>query len=135
MSISVRRASRVLRWCYSFAAMNIWALKKDESIKLLLLLLSEKLGPGSFAVADNQELDDRAIRLSKADDPAVCAYLYTYGQEEGYYGVHLELAVPDDVDISNDLEIYERIHFERLADMLCVHFDLVPALADGDVVN
>ena len=58
---------------------NIWALQKHESIKLLLLLLSEKLRPGSFIVAENQELDDRAIRLAKIDDPSISAYLYTYG--------------------------------------------------------
>lgn len=114
---------------------NIWALQKDESIKLLLLLLSEKLGPDSFIIAENQTLDGRAIRLSKAGDPSVSAYLYTYGQEEGRYGVHLELPIHDEADISNTMEIYERLNLERLADMLCVHFDVIPETAGNSVLH
>jgi hypothetical protein len=110
--------------------MNIWALEKDESIKLVLLLLTQRLGPGSFAIAEKQELDPRAIRLAKADEPAISAYLYTYGQEEGAYAVHLELPAHDELDISNVLEIYEGLGFERLLDILCVHFDLIPAQAE-----
>lgn len=113
--------------------MNIWSLKKDESIKLLLLLLTEKLGVASFVVAESDDLDHRAIRLSKADEPSVCAYIYTYGQAEGRYGVHLELKVADDVDITNDLEIVEHVHLDRLADMLCVHFDVLPAAVNGNM--
>jgi hypothetical protein len=106
--------------------MNIWALDKDESIKLLLLLLREQLGPGSFVILENQTLHPRAVRLAKNDEPSISAYLYTYGQEAGTYGIHLELPDHEDVSASNDMEIHEGIGIERLMDMLCVHFDIVP---------
>ena len=109
--------------------LNIWALEKDESIKLMLLLLAETLGADSFALAENQELDGRAIRLAKIDDPSIRAYIYTYGQEQEHYGVHLELAVHEEVDISNDVAVYENVSLDRLAGMLCVHFDVVPSAA------
>jgi hypothetical protein len=114
---------------------NIWALQKHESIKLLLLLLTEKLGPESFIIAENQDLDERAMRLAKVDDPSITAYLYTYGQEEGRYGVHLELPERDDVEISNTLEIYERLTIERLVNTLLAHFDIAPKKIDVDSVD
>lgn len=106
--------------------MNIWALHKDESIKLLLLLLRDQLGPGSFVVLENEELHPRAIRLAKNDDPSISAYLYTYGQPSGTYGIHLELPDHADATVSSDMEIHEAVHLDRLADMLCVHFDIAP---------
>lgn len=107
--------------------MNIWALEKDESIKLLLLLLREQLGPGGFVIEDSQELHPRAIRLAKIDEPSISAYLYTYGQEAGTYGVHLELPDHAEEGGSNAMGIYEGVRLERLASMLCVHFDLIAA--------
>lgn len=106
--------------------MNIWALDKDESIKLLLLLLSQQLGNESFVIDDRQDLDPRAVRILKSDKKGISAYLYTYGQDADTYGVHLELPVHGERNRSNDIEVYEGISIERLIDMLCVHFDLVP---------
>jgi hypothetical protein len=109
--------------------MNIWALEKDESIKLLLLLLTEQLGQNNFLIDESQELDPRAIRLLKADEQGISAYLYTYGQEPEHYGVHLELPVLVERSRSDDMEIHEGIHLERLVDMLCVHFDVIQGSA------
>lgn len=106
--------------------MNIWALEKDESIKLLLLLLREQLGQTSFVILENQELHPRAVRLAKTDDLSVTAYLYTYGQQAGTCGVHLELPDHEDASVTNDMEIYEGVGLDRLVAMLCVHFDISP---------
>lgn len=111
--------------------MNIWALDKDESIKLLLLLLSQQLGASNFVIDDRQDLDPRAVRLLKADKKGISAYLYTYGQDSDTYGVHLELPVHRERNRSNDIEIFEGISIERLVDILCVHFDLIPLTVDG----
>lgn len=104
--------------------MNIWALEKDESIKVLLLLLSDRVGAANLVLSERQELDSRAVRLAKSDDPLVSAYLYTYGQDEGRCGVHLEFPQHDESDISSSLDVYENVAIGTLADMLSVHFDL-----------
>lgn len=106
--------------------MNIWSLKKDESIKLLLLLLREQLPSDCFVMDESQELDPRAIRLLKAGERGIGAYLYTYGQEPNKYGVHLELAMHAERNLANDLEVCEGLSFDRLVEILCVHFDLLP---------
>lgn len=106
------------------ANVNIWAIEKDPSIKLLLLLLNEAISADNFYISDNHQLDSRAIRIYKTDDYLMSAYIYTYGQNEGYYGVHLEFPFHDDMDISSSLDIYEGIRFESLVDLLQTHFDL-----------
>lgn len=105
--------------------MNIWALDKDESIKLLLLLLRDKLGDDNLLLSARQDVDARAVRLAKADDPVISAYLYTYGQDEGRCGVHLEYPQHAGSDISSSLDVYENVGINALVDMLSVHFNLV----------
>ena len=106
------------------AKVNIWAIEKDNSVKLLLLLLDEALGTENFCIAENYQLDCRAVRIYRPDDYLVSAYLYTYGQSQGRYGMHLEFPFNDEVDISNSMDIYEDISFEMVVDLLKVHFDL-----------
>jgi hypothetical protein len=107
--------------------MNAWALKKHESIKRLVLLLQERLGARALDLSPHQGLGSQAIRLASADDPTLTAYLFSYGQANGRYGVHLEYPQHDGPDINSPQDIYEDLSIDVLADMLRVHFG-VPAL-------
>lgn len=107
--------------------MNIWALKKDITIKHLLLLLSDELGPATFVIADPEGVDERAVRLCHADDDGIAAYVYTYGQAAEHYGVHLEYPLLPDNAMNNLVEEYDDIGFDRLAAMLAAHFAVGPA--------
>lgn len=104
--------------------MNIWALDKDESIKVLLLLLRDKVGADNLVLSSRQEVNAKAVRLAKLDDPLISAYLYTYGQDEGKCGIHLEFPQHDESDISSSLDVHENVGIDALVDMLSVHFDL-----------
>ncbi|WP_334223704.1 hypothetical protein [Thiosocius teredinicola] len=104
--------------------MNIWALDKDESIKAVLLVLGDRLGIDHLQLSQRQDLDPRAVRLEKPGDPMICAYLYTYGQDEGRCGIHLEFPQFDESDISSSTDIHENVAINTLVDMLQVHFDL-----------
>jgi hypothetical protein len=106
--------------------MNIWALDKDESIKVLLLLLSEKIGTDNLVLSNRQDVNARAVRLAKNDDPLISAYLYTYGQDDGKCGIHLEFPQHAESDISSSMDVYENVGIDALVDMLSVHFDLTP---------
>ena len=70
--------------------LNIWALPKQRTIKLLLFQLQEKLAQGNFSLADTGGKEYYAISLVKPDEPEVRAYVYTYGQLKDLYGIHLE---------------------------------------------
>jgi hypothetical protein len=91
-------------------------------------LLEEKIGTNNLVLSTRQELNEKAVRLAKVDDPLICAYLYTYGQDEGKCGVHLEFPQYAESDISSSMDVYENVGIELLADMLAVHFDLTPSL-------
>ena len=106
------------------ANVNIWSIAKDSSIKALLLLLSDKIGAENFCISENVHLDCRAVRLYKNNDYLNSAYIYTYGQHEGKYGIHLEFPIYEESDISNITDIYEGISFDRLVELLSTHFDL-----------
>lgn len=108
--------------------MNAWALNKHDSIRLLILLLQDRLGMDAVALSPHQGLGSQAVRLASADDPTLTAYLYSYGQDEGRYGVHLEFPQPDGPDIGSSQDVYENLSVDMLADMLSVHFG-VPAPA------
>lgn len=101
--------------------MNIWALDKDLSIKHLLLLLSECLGRQSFGIRDEDDLDAMAIRIYKPDEADLSAYIYTYGQDDERYGVHLEYPPLAETALSKNIEMQEDLDFEQLLAVLQVH--------------
>ena len=106
------------------ADINIWSIEKDNSIKLLLLLLADALSANNFHISKNEQLDSRSVRIFKKNDYLISAYIYTYGQVESRYGLHLEYPFHDEMDISNSMDIHEEISFETLVELLLVHFDL-----------
>lgn len=102
--------------------MNAWALNKHDSIKLLVLLLQQRLGADMFALSPYQGLGSRAIRLASADDPRITAYLFSYGQAEGRYGLHLEYPQASGPDLGSSLDVFENQAIDALVGMLQVHF-------------
>lgn len=101
--------------------MNIWALDKDPSIKHVLLLLADCLGPQGFCIRDEPTLDPMSIWIYKPDETEMSAYLYTYGQEQERYGVHLEYPPLPETATSKSIEMQEDLGFEQLLAVLQVH--------------
>lgn len=101
---------------------NIWALDKDSGIRHLLLLLREQLGEGAFFIDQHRVCDRCAIVLRHPRDPEINAYLYTFGQRQGHYGLHLEYPSEDGVE---RFEVEENLRLATLVDLLAVHFDVV----------
>ncbi|WP_432696600.1 hypothetical protein ACQUQP_18995 [Marinobacterium sp. YM272] len=106
--------------------MNIWALDKDQSIRHLLLMLTTQLGAGAFVVDEQTECDRNAVFIHHAEDPALRAYLYTVGQQEGRYGIHLEY--PPTSAAAVLFEANENQSLEAVVESLAVHFD-IPVIA------
>jgi hypothetical protein len=101
--------------------MNIWALDKDLRIKHLLLLLSDRLGAQSFAISTEPVVDAMSVRIFKPGEADLSAYLYTHGQDEERYGVHLEYPVITEISLSKSIEMQEGLDFEQLVDLLQMH--------------
>lgn len=99
---------------------NLWALRKHASIKQMLLLLSDRLS--GFEISDADTVPEKAIRLTPADDPGFSIYIFTYGQNSGRYGVHLEYPPQPDGLAGQAIEELEDLDFEQLAELLQTHF-------------
>jgi hypothetical protein len=99
---------------------NLWGLKKDISIKHLLLLLQQDMGKDGFILLSADKLDAYAIRLGAAHTEAT-AYLYTYGQRADRYGLDLEYPVNAERNISESEQGYEDLRYDWLLEILKQH--------------
>lgn len=102
--------------------MNIWSLDKQSSIKHLLLRLDESFGKNSFILVEPEKTNLQSIRISPLDE-SMTIYLYTYGQNSGHYGVHLEFPIPEDSTVLLSEEIYDDISYPRLLDILGIYLN------------
>lgn len=101
---------------------NIWAIEKHQRIRQALVLLATHLGESHFIVDTDTQAADTGIYLRHKDDAKYRAYLYTTGQDENRYGLHLEF--PDTQSTIAPMETYENITLRSLVDILSVHFDI-----------
>jgi len=72
--------------------MNVWAIKKDTPLKLLLLELVHRYGENTLAL-NTREQHYQAIDLCTTNDPTLSAYIYTFGQSTGRYGIDLRYPI------------------------------------------
>ena len=75
-----------------YANMNVWAIKKDTPLKLLLLELVHRYGENTLAL-NTREQHYQAIDLCTINDPTLSAYIYTFGQSKGHYGIDLRYPI------------------------------------------
>lgn len=103
---------------------NPWSLVKDRGIKRLLIQLQARLGPGTFALSPRRADVAEAVTLESPVEPGLAAFIFTYGQAEGRYGVHLAYPFPD----PTVPESVEDLTAARLVELLALHFEVPPAL-------
>ena len=62
--------------------------------------------------------DQRAIRLSNPGVTETQIYVYTYGQEDERYGVHIEYPNHNETNLYDTIESYDGITLSELATIL-----------------
>ena len=102
--------------------MNVWALNKNNAIRRLLHVLLDRFGPHVFALSKRWENDENAVGLCQPGEEYVLAYLFTYGQEKGRYGLHLEY--PDVNGLGAATEMIENIELDQLIELVQAHFNI-----------
>jgi hypothetical protein len=105
---------------------NIWASKKDTSIKHMLLMLAEQFQQGSYQIVETPLDDERAIRLANPLATSAQLYVFTYGQKEGCYGVHIEYPDLQETNYSDTIEIHENISFSSLVSIMTINLEIPP---------
>lgn len=110
---------------------QVWALQKDDSIKHLLILLFRHFGEGELVANADELCNDRAISLMHRHDRTVRVYIYTYGQDRGQYGVHVEYPVaPLPYPLSYP-QSYENVSFEHLAEIVELNLNIIATELTG----
>jgi hypothetical protein len=102
--------------------LNPWSLVKGRGIKRLLIQLQARLGPGAFELSPRRADVAEAVTLVSPVEPGLAAFIFTYGQAEGRYGVHLAYPYPD----PTVPESVEDLSAARLMDLLAMHFEVPP---------
>jgi hypothetical protein len=102
---------------------NVWALNKDNAIRRLLHVLQDRFGPDAFAISRRWEKDENAVGICQPDEESILAYIFTYGQETGRYGLHLEYLGANELSAST--QMVENIELNPLIELLEAHFDIV----------
>jgi hypothetical protein len=103
--------------------MNIWALEKDEPLKLLLLILKDRFGAEAFALTEQGTADYRAVSLRGPGPAEIRAYVFTHGQTAGKYGLHLEYPEHPENPAAPVSTARENLALPELMDLLHAHLD------------
>ncbi|MDD5276283.1 MAG: hypothetical protein PHR16_09395 [Methylovulum sp.] len=96
--------------------MNVWAIDKDTPLKLLLLELVHRYGENALAL-NTQEQHHQAIELCALDDPKLAAYIYTFAQTPGRYGIDLKYPIP----AHNSIGENENLTLEQIIEAITIH--------------
>jgi hypothetical protein len=96
--------------------MNVWAINKDTPLKLLLLELVHRYGENTLAL-NNRERHYQAIELCMLNDPALSAYIYTFGQTTGCYGIDLRYPI----SAHNIVGENENLTLDQIIEILSIH--------------
>ncbi len=98
------------------AAMNVWAINKDLPLKLLLLELVHRYGENTLAL-NTREQHHQAIDICMLDDPSLSAYVYTFGQSTGRYGIDLRYPI----SAHNIVGENENLTLDQIIEIISTH--------------
>lgn len=96
--------------------MNVWAIDKDIPLKLLLLELVHRYGENTLAL-NNKEQHFQAIDLCTVNDPSLSAYIYTFGQNAGRYGIDLRYPI----STHNIVGENENLTLDQIIEIISIH--------------
>lgn len=104
--------------------MNIWSLSKHKNIKLLLLKLDKQLGFKNFHLVRDEDDDFFTVMLVKPGQPDIRAYIYTYGQADNFYGIHLEYPWFIENEFNDSILVYENLSMQQVTNSMATHFEV-----------
>jgi len=96
--------------------MNVWAIDKDTPLKVLLLELVHRFGEHTLAL-NTQETNRQAVELCSLSDPHLAAYIYTFAQPPGSYGIDLKYPIAQ----HNIIGEHENLPLDRIIDIINTH--------------
>ena len=102
--------------------MNLWALAKDPALRVALLRMADDFDLQRLVINCADEQNHRAVRLCDREVAGLAAYLFTFGQSPGLYG--LQLQYPTTVGTAPPYHALEELRLKRVLELLAMHFEL-----------
>jgi hypothetical protein len=99
--------------------MNVWAIDKDAPLKVLLIELVHRYGENTIML-NSAEQHKQAIELFTPEQPTLRAYIYTFGQQVGRYGIDIKYPIA----AHNIVGEYEEQRLEQILSILELHLEL-----------
>ncbi len=104
------------------------SLPKYRSLTRLLDCLADPLARGDMRVADGWRDDEEGLGLELPEEPRLSAFIYTYGQPLGRYGIELSFPEATLASLMGVPLNQENLDLAHVISILGTHFDLrVPA--------
>jgi len=98
--------------------MNVWAINKDTPLKLLLLELVHRYGENALGL-NTREQHFQAIELCDLQEPKLAAYIFTFAQSPGRYGIDLKYPIAQHNIIGENENLTLNQTLEIIATHLC----------------
>lgn len=96
--------------------MNVWAIDKDIPLKLLLLELVHRYGENTLAL-NAKEQHFQAVEISMMENPSLSAYVFTFGQNTGRYGIDLKYPIAAHNIVGGN----ENITLDQTLEIIAIH--------------
>jgi hypothetical protein len=96
--------------------MNVWAIDKDIPLKVLLLELVHRYGENTLGL-NNNEQHFQAIELCMLNEPKLAAYIYTFGQPTGRYGIDLKYPILTNNIVGEN----ENLTLDQTIEIIAIH--------------
>lgn len=99
--------------------MNVWAINKNIALKVLLIELVHRYGEHTILLSDTEQ-HVQAIEIFTSEQPKLRAYIYTFGQQAGCYGIDLRYPIT----AHNIVGEHEEQCLEQILSILESHLEL-----------
>jgi len=99
---------------------------KVRALTHLLETLAPQIDSGHLRVSDSWRNNEQALGLELREDATLMAYVFTYGQALGHYGVDLGFPGLADAAAAGVPLVREQLDLPTLVSLLGAHFDLQP---------
>jgi len=97
---------------------------KYRSLTQLLDALAAPLAAGRLALAAQWRDNEEALGLIHPDDPRHAAFVFTFGQAPGRFGVDLAFPALADIAAAGVPLVQEGLGLDQVLEVLRTHFDL-----------
>jgi len=97
---------------------------KYRSLMQLLDALAAPRAAGRLALSEQWRDNEEALGLLRPDDPQHAAFVFTFGQAAGRFGVDLAFSGLADIAAAGVPLVRENLTLEQVVEVLRTHFDL-----------